>query len=82
VSGQFHNLATLLSGKETPVLVDQEAGCPPEAVWIPLMYEKSLAPAGNESLFLKPTTLSHLGGYFCVISGFHISVNEVFIDCS
>jgi len=49
MSGQFHNLATLLSGKETPLLVDQEAGCPPEAVWMLLRCEKSLAPAGNES---------------------------------
>jgi hypothetical protein len=47
VSGQFHNLTTLLSGKETPVLVDQEAGCPPEAVWTLLRCEKSLTPAGN-----------------------------------
>jgi hypothetical protein len=49
VSGQFHNLATLLSGKETPVLVDQETGCPPETVWLLLRCEKSLALAGNES---------------------------------
>jgi len=64
LSGQLHNLATLLSGKETPVLVDQEVGCPPEPVWMLLIYEKSLAPAGNESRFLKPTMLTHLGWYF------------------
>jgi len=60
----LHNLATLLSGKETPVLVDQEAGWSPIPVWMHLKYEKSFAPAGNESQFLKPTMLSHLGWYF------------------
>ena len=50
--------------KETPVLVVQEAGWPLDPVWVLLRCEKSLAHAGNESRFLKPTMLSRLGWYF------------------
>jgi len=55
VSGQIHAPTALLPGKESPVIIGEEAGCNPELVWTHWRWEYSfIAPAGNGTLAVQP----------------------------
>jgi hypothetical protein len=47
VSGQVHDLAALLPSKETPVIIEQEAGWALEAAWTFVGAETPFVIVGN-----------------------------------
>ena len=62
VPRQLHERTALPPGKESPVLIEYDAGWVSESVWTIWSEEKSLPPAGYsaDSLVTIPTTLSWL----------------------
>jgi len=54
MTGQLHDLAALLPGKEPLVPIGYEAGWIPEPVWIRCRREKFPAPAGSGTPIVQP----------------------------